>query len=123
MGKLVPTTTYPAIVGQVLAKLRDEAGLTQAEFAAKMDLSPATWSKIESGTSGLSLEQLTRASEVLGRSPDEILAIAQRAADHVKKQGVNVEPTRVLSEGMVLIALVALAAFVAIVIARNAKRA
>lgn len=80
---LVPAATYPAIVGQVLASLRDRSQMSQADLAAAAGLKQAAWSKIERGLTALNVEQLMQVSKSLGLKPWQILQAADEAAQHV----------------------------------------
>jgi transcriptional regulator with XRE-family HTH domain len=48
-----PATTYPAIVGGVLAQLRSQQGLLQEELAQALGITQATLSRIENGQSSI----------------------------------------------------------------------
>ncbi|MDZ7786486.1 MAG: UDP-N-acetylglucosamine 1-carboxyvinyltransferase [Candidatus Saccharibacteria bacterium] len=52
-------------VGQLIYQLRQERGLTQAEFARRMNTSQSAVNRIEKGRQNLSLEMLGRISDVL----------------------------------------------------------
>src|SRR5262249_44854515 len=53
-------------VGRYLAVVREEAGLTQAPLAAKVTLSPASVSRIESGDKSLSTEEFDAMLRAIG---------------------------------------------------------
>lgn len=59
-------------IGRLLARRRREAGLTQAEVAARMGTSQAAISRLESGQAMPSLPLLDRYATALGR-PIEIM--------------------------------------------------
>ncbi len=71
-------TTYPALVGSILAALRKQADppLTQQQIAEAGGLSVSTWSRIETGETALTVEQLAMAANKLGTSPGAILGAA-----------------------------------------------
>lgn len=54
-------------IGQLVQKLRQERGLTQAVFARKLNTSQSAVNRIEHGKQNLSLETLGRISDVLNR--------------------------------------------------------
>ena len=58
-------TSYATIVGAVIVHRRQVLGMTQAGLAERVGLAPSTWSRVETGTSALSVPQLARAAEVL----------------------------------------------------------
>ncbi|WP_435607932.1 helix-turn-helix domain-containing protein [Pseudomonas knackmussii] len=99
---------YEMVVAQTIAKLREERGLTQSEMAERVGLSRSTWSRIEKGESGLSLDNLKQVAEVLGKQPHELLAIVDQLIDETpalrlaaKKDDI-LAATAALSAGQVL---------------------
>lgn len=116
-----PATTYPAIVGCLLANSRKRKGLDQAKVAAAMGLSQASWSRIERGETALSVDQLHRAAEVLGENTWEVLRSADQAVSGLKRDGVEVRSLRAeeaVQQGLVLIGVAALAILVAKLISK-----
>ena len=71
-------TTYSAIVGQVLANLRQERDVKQGELAAAVNIGQSTWSRIEKGEVAISIDQLARAAAALGINPSDILLWADQ---------------------------------------------
>jgi len=61
------------ILGEVLVRARERAGLKQAEVAAKLGLPASYLSKIESGTRRLDVVELIRIAEAMGIDPAEIV--------------------------------------------------
>jgi transcriptional regulator with XRE-family HTH domain len=57
----------PAQVGRLVERLRREAGLTQAELAARIGTTQAALSKIETGRTLPGLELLDRVARAVGR--------------------------------------------------------
>lgn len=119
---LKPAATYPALVGTVLAQLRARQGLQQGEVARAVGVGQSTWSRIENGTSALTIEQLGAASKVLRTSSDEVLRRAEEAAKLLRKRGVRVEPVRVADPLAVGLVLIAAAALVVVVLAALSKK-
>lgn len=70
--------TYESVVSRALVRLREHLGDSQAEFAAKVGLSPSTWSRIEAGDTGISLDHLKKAADALSMTPAQILALTDR---------------------------------------------
>src|SRR5689334_4806061 len=105
-GAVVPATSYPAILGAVLVRLREERGLTQAVLAVRMGLAPSTWSRIEGGFSALSIDQLARVAEILGVRVGDIAQRADVAQDAVRKRQVHVVPARLSHDEAVNLGLV-----------------
>jgi UDP-N-acetylglucosamine 1-carboxyvinyltransferase len=54
-------------IGYLIAQIRQEKGLTQAEFARRLSTSQSAVNRIEHGHQNLSLETLGRISEVLNK--------------------------------------------------------
>ncbi len=108
-------TTYPAIVGHVLASHRSRIPATQGDIARKLGLSPSTWSRVERGEVGLTMDQLSAAASVLGVEPGQILARADHVSQTLAARGVNVERQRLrrpIDSGLALVAGVVLGALV-----------
>lgn len=63
-------------IGTLIAQLRQERGLTQAEFAKRMKTSQSAINRIEHGKQNLSLETLGRISDVLNK---QIISISAGA--------------------------------------------
>lgn len=119
---LRPGTTYPALVGGVLARLRENAGLRQAELAARVGVTQATWSRIENGSSALTIEQLGSAASVLQVPAHYVLQLADDAASQLRAQGATIELNRDtggLDAGIALIGAAALGGLIAALILNN----
>jgi len=113
---LSPGTSYPAVVGGVLVRFRNDIGLRQGELAAAVGVTQATWSRIENGASALTVEQLGLAATKLAVQPGAILSLADQAKDQLTAQGVHVEPNRStggIDSGIALIGAAALGALIA----------
>jgi len=63
-------------IGQLIAQVRHERGLTQAEFANRLSTSQSAVNRIEKGKQNLSLETLGRISEVLNK---QIVSVGEGA--------------------------------------------
>ncbi|HZL08032.1 MAG TPA: UDP-N-acetylglucosamine 1-carboxyvinyltransferase [Candidatus Dormibacteraeota bacterium] len=63
-------------IGQLIAQVRQEKGLTQAEFARRMNTSQSAVNRMEHGRQNLSLETLGRISDVLNK---QLLSLNQGA--------------------------------------------
>lgn len=96
MAEMTPITTYPALVGSVLAQLRLRAKLTQGDLAKAIGIAPSTWSRIENGENSLSVEQLKLAADALKTSAPGILELADRAEEATKAKGIQLERFGVL---------------------------
>jgi len=119
---LSPGTTYPAVVGGVVVKLRDKLDLKQGDLANAVGVTQATWSRIENGSSALTIEQLGLAAERLGKQPSEILRLADEASQQLKIQGIRVVPHREsggIDSGIALIGAAALGALIAAIVLKK----
>lgn len=96
-------TTYPALVGNILAQLRKQRGLGQAEFAAMLGLGQSTWSRIEKGQSALTIEQLAKAADQMGMQPHDILALVDGARVELEAQGIGTLLERIGASNMALL--------------------
>ena len=96
-------TTYPALVGNVLAQLRKEKGIGQAEFGALVGIGQSTWSRIEKGESALTIEQLAKAARHLELAPHELLAVVDGARENLQDQGIGTLLDRIGANNMALL--------------------
>lgn len=92
MNELNAVTTSGAVLGAVLVKLRTLQGMKQGDLAVAVGVGASTWSRIEKGESGLSIDQLRLAAKALGQTAGRILEMAEAAEQEAIKKGINVEP-------------------------------
>ena len=83
-------TSYPAIVGKVMADVRKKCGLDQTELARAVGVNQPTWSRIENGTSAFTLAQLQKAADRLDMTAAEILSKADAVSSELRKRGIKV---------------------------------
>jgi len=120
-----PATTYYAVMGKILVELRQKMDLKQVDMAKKMELGQSTWSKIEQGTSTLSMDQLVRAAEILETEPAKIVEHVDEVVKEIENEGIKVEKkTKSVSllAGLVLIGGVALTGLVVAALAKAVKK-
>lgn len=86
-------TTFPAVLGAVLVKLRTEKGMKQGDLAAAIGLGASTWSRIERGSSGLSIDQLRHVAKVFDITPGLILEMVEASEEEIKGRGIRIEPS------------------------------
>lgn len=115
---VTPATTYAAIVGAAIVQLRERHGTTQADCAAAMNLAPSTWSRIERGTSALTVEQLARFAAYVRCAPSDVLILADERRDEITSRGVavlldRVSATEAMARGHALVSAATLAEFFA----------
>lgn len=83
-------TTYPEIVGRVLAGLRKQKRLKQSRLAEAVGVAQSSWSKIERGETSATVEHLGIAADVMGMSPGEIAVIADKLAAMARDSSIRV---------------------------------
>lgn len=91
--QLKPETTYQAVLGRVIVKLRKELGSDQLLLASAVGVTQSTWSRIERGESSFSIGQLAKASEHLQVNPSTVLLEVESAIKELKNQGVIIKIT------------------------------
>ena len=113
---LHPTASYPAIVGAMIAAMRERKGFQQGTLAAAIGSSQSNVSRMERGSIPVSVEQLAVIASVLGTTPGRILSDADRAVAGARQRGmrvVNGRPATAISDGEVLVGAAALMILVA----------
>lgn len=89
--KTAIVTTSGAVLGALIVKLRTDKGMIQGDLAAAINISPSTWSRIERGESGLSIEQLKNVAKVLGVAPWHILKLADDEEKALRNRGIYID--------------------------------
>lgn len=92
-------TPYPAIVGRVIRQRRGRLGIQQGEFADKMGLSQAAWSRTERGHSALTLVQLVAAADILGVPASDLCREAERLQIALREVAWDLNKLRALPDG------------------------
>lgn len=117
---LASETTYAAIVGQVLVFLRQKKGIRQADLAAAAGVGQSTWSRIETGRSALTIDQLGRTARALEVDAGEIMAKADETVAVLEAEGIRVRRDRIKGKtfALALIGAAALGLLVARVLRR-----
>ncbi len=77
-------TRHSPLYGQILRKLREARGLTQAEVARRAGISPAQLTRLETNQRGLYLQDFIRIAEVLGEKAGNLLPNDLGDIGHVK---------------------------------------
>lgn len=85
-------TTYSAVLGVVLAGLRQRLGVDQADMAGRMGVSQASYSRLEGGKSTFSVDQMFQAGEALGLTRDELMGQFLRTLRQLESNSVQVTP-------------------------------
>lgn len=115
-------TTYPAIIGKIFTDLRAQQGMPQKDMAQAVGVTQATWSRIESGQTSVTLEHLRAAAKSLGVPPAHILALADQTEMEASFRGVSIVEANSHSElhpGLILLAGAALGIFVTCTILKS----
>ena len=114
--------SYPAIVGQVLSKLRKNDKFEQADFAKIIGVTQSTLSRIETGASALTIEQLAMAADELYVTPAYVLELADESVQDLQRQGIEIQNSRVsegLDKGMVILGAAAIATVIALIVSKS----
>jgi len=67
------------VLGQVLARARERAGLKQSDVAARLGLPASYLSKVESGTRRLDVVELIRIAEAMNVDPADLIREVKEA--------------------------------------------
>jgi len=92
--QLIAVASYPAIVGAVLSATRKHHDHPQIAMSQAIGTNVSTWSRIESGESALTIEQLARAAYKLGVEPSAILRKADEKVAELSERGIETTPDR-----------------------------
>lgn len=86
--------TYQGVLGAVIAKLRVDRDVKQADIADHLALTVSTWSRIERGESALNLEQLIGVAEFFQLRLSDLFRFVEDRMDELGKQGIVISPTK-----------------------------
>ena len=122
-----PETTYPAIIGRILARERNELRMDQTKMAAAVGINRSSWSRIENGEIVPNAVLLDRIARVFGKNPSDILLEADEARARLQKEGVTVHGEKPPAKsdgkkvglGLALLGAAALGGLVANALAKN----
>ena len=88
-------TSFSAVLGVVLANLRKSKRIEQGEMAARMGLSQPSYSRLESGKSAFSVDQMYQASNALGVRFEELNTRLIHNIRELEANGIQiVQPAR-----------------------------
>ena len=77
--------------GTYVRTKREEVGMTLTEFARQLEISPAYWSRIETGRENPPKDELIRkAATILGLSEDELFIEASRLPPDMQEEVAEV---------------------------------
>jgi len=83
-------TTFSAVLGVVLSGLRQEKNIEQGEFSQLMGLSQASYSRLESGKSTFSVDQMFMAAKALDIENIELLDRLNNTIENLVNNDVEV---------------------------------
>ncbi len=87
-------TTYQAVLGRLIVQKRQEKQIDQGEMARHVGVSRSTWSRIEAGTSALTMDQLAKAAGKLDLPLGELMLQADDVVRELRRQDVDVLDSR-----------------------------
>jgi len=67
------------LLGEVLVRARERAGLKQSDVAARLALPASYLSKVENGTRRLDVIELIQIAEAMDSDPAELIRVLQKA--------------------------------------------
>lgn len=85
-------------VGQRIAELRAERGVSQRRLATALSVDPSALSRIESGDRGLAVGELLAAAEFLGVDADDLLRDERDAVPLFRNDGGTGEAEAAIAE-------------------------
>jgi len=80
-------TSFSALVGWAIANKRAEFGYEQKHVADLLGVSPPTYSRLESGASSVTVDQLYRVARIFDTSASHFLEDAERYAQILEESG------------------------------------
>lgn len=89
-ANVATVTTSSAVLGQVLARLRQSKGIKQNDLAARLGLGTSTWSRVENGDAFLSVEQLMAAAKALDMTPASIMNLVEKVEKHLESNSIKI---------------------------------
>lgn len=107
-------------VGELLAKLRKEKGLTQRELSSILEVSPKTISKWETGCGLPDISFLKKISETLGITIEELLDGNLKNKEEIKIEKENKK--RIFLVGIVLLMIILILIVVITIINREKNK-
>ncbi|MGB0664266.1 MAG: helix-turn-helix domain-containing protein [Pontibacterium sp.] len=88
----IEKTSYSAVLGVVLNNQRKMEGIEQGEMAERMGLSQASYSRLESGKSSFSVDQMYQAAVALGIKASDLTEALNDTVERLRESGVEVVP-------------------------------
>lgn len=92
-------TTYSAVLGSIVANSRKAQGKEQADIATILGITQASYSRLESGKSSMTTDQIFLVSNALGMRPSELLLQVENSVQALESSGYKVIPQLRGSQG------------------------
>ena len=114
-------STYTAIIGSVIKKLRENKSISQLKMAENMGITQAAWSKLETGKSSLSIAQIAKIADILGVKTSKITEYADQVSNDLKNEGQTVayDHKEATNHGLALLGTAAIATVVAFILLKR----
>lgn len=85
-------TTYSAVLGSIVANNRKILGKEQSEIANALGITQASYSRLESGKSSMTTDQIFLVSRTLEMQPSQLLAKVEGSVEALESSGYKVIP-------------------------------
>jgi transcriptional regulator with XRE-family HTH domain len=95
--------SFTAILGRIAVIARKALGFKQGPVAKELGIAQASYSKIERGATCMTIEYLVALAGVFDMLPHELVQEAEKAAEHLQEQGIEVVATREETQGRLLL--------------------
>ena len=82
--------SYNSILGQIFRQKRTKGGFDQEQIGKRMGITGSSWSRIETGDSAVSIDQINKFAQIVGCNSWEILQEADNIAHELKKSGYKI---------------------------------
>ena len=88
----VKQTTYSAVLGSIVTNCRKANGQEQSDIAEILGITQASYSRLESGKSSMTTDQIFLVSNAVGLLPSELLAQVENSVQALNSSGYKVIP-------------------------------
>jgi len=85
-------TTYSAVIGSIVSNSRKSLGKEQSEIAAVLGITQASYSRLESGKSSMTTDQIFLISKALQLTPSSLLLQVENSIKALESNGFIVVP-------------------------------
>lgn len=85
-------TTYSAVLGSIIANSRKAQGKEQADIATILGITQASYSRLESGKSSMTTDQIFLVSKALGMTPSKLFIQVENSVQALDSSGFMVVP-------------------------------